>query len=49
MRLNQELVLAKQRDDRALGEALANGQPEPEPEADAIEARSPGTRNARVR
>lgn len=37
-RLREELVLSKQRDDRALGEALANGQPEPEPEATAIEA-----------
>ena len=36
MRLRQELVFAKQRDEQALGEALANGRPEPE--APAIEA-----------
>jgi hypothetical protein len=36
--LREELGLVRQRDQRALGEALAAGQPEPEPEAAAIEA-----------
>jgi hypothetical protein len=38
VRLGEELTLARQRDQRALGEALAAGQPEPEPKAAAIEA-----------
>jgi hypothetical protein len=37
-RLREELALAKQRDQEALGEALAAGTPEPEPTATAIEA-----------
>jgi Rps23 Pro-64 3,4-dihydroxylase Tpa1-like proline 4-hydroxylase len=34
--LREELELAKRRDEEALGEALAHGQAEPEPEAAAI-------------
>ena len=36
-RLRDELELAKRGDKEALGEALANGRPEPDPEAAAIE------------
>ena len=36
--LREDLDLAKRRDEQTLGDALANGRPEPEPEAPAIEA-----------
>jgi hypothetical protein len=36
--LRDELGLAKRRDEQALGDALANGRDEPDPEAPAIEA-----------
>jgi hypothetical protein len=37
-RLREELNLARQRDQQALGRALAAAEPEPDPEAAAIEA-----------
>jgi hypothetical protein len=47
VRLRQELELVRQRDQRALGQALAAGEPEPEPEAPRSRPRSSATSSGR--